>query len=313
MPLHLRSAANLAARFSLCLLLCAAPRLRAADDTTPADDSATVVARVGDSEVTLGEVRSAIQNQSAQVQAAVQRDPAALSQVVRMILAQRLVLKEALAKKWDQNPQVTAALDQLRNNAVAQTYLQSVSMPPKDFPTDAQVQTAYDANKSKLLVARQYDLAQIYVRNPKGAAEDDAAKAQVKLDAVRKALRKEDADFSAVATAESDDPTSAAKGGELGWIAINRIQPEIATQVSKVSKGSFSQPIRLDDGWHILKVLDVKPEHTPTLDEIRPQLIQTMRSEQARANSQQYLAQLLKDNPVQIDELSLSKVFKTQQ
>jgi parvulin-like peptidyl-prolyl isomerase len=312
MPLHLRSAASFAARLSLCLLLCAAPRLRAADDTTSVDDGATVVARVGDSQVTLAEVRAALQNQNAQVQAAVQRDPSALSQVVRMILAQRLVLKEALAKKWDQNPAVTAALDQLRNNAIAQTYLQSVSVPPKDFPTDAQVQAAYDANKSKLLVAKQYDLAQIYVHNPKGASEDDAAKAQVKLEAVRKALRKEDADFSAVATAESDDPTSAAKGGELGWVAVNRIQPEIASQIGKLGKGSVSQPIRLDDGWHILKVLDLKPEHTPTLEEIHDQLVQTMRSEQARANSQQYLAQLLKDNPVQIDELSLSKVFKAQ-
>jgi parvulin-like peptidyl-prolyl isomerase len=311
MPLHLRfrSAATLAT--CLSLLLFAGPRLRAADATS-ADDGATVVARVGDSEVTLAEVRSALLNQSADIQAAVQADPSKLSNLVRAILAQRLLLKEALAKKWDENPAVTAALDQLRDNAITQTYLQSVSAPSKDFPTDAQLQEAYDANKSKLLVPKQYDLAQIYIMNPKGAPDDVAAKAHVKLEATRKALAKEDSDFSAVATAESDDAKSAAKGGELGWVAANRIQPEIATQLGKLGKGSVSQPIRLDDGWHIIKVLDVKEQHTPTLDEIRPQLIQTIRAQQARANSEQYLAQLLKDNPVQIDELSLSKVFKTQ-
>jgi parvulin-like peptidyl-prolyl isomerase len=294
---------------SLCLLLCAAPRLHAAD-ATASDDGATVVARVGDTQVTIAEIRSALANQSADVQSAAMRDPTVLSQVVRAILAQRLVLKEALSKKWDENPAVTAALDQLRDNAVAQTYLQSVSVPSKDYPSDAELRQAYDANKSKLLVPRQFDLAQIYVKNPKGADEDSAAKAQVKLESVRKALAKHGADFAAIATAESDDASTAAKGGELGWLTGNRIQPEIAAQLGKMTKGSVSQPIRLDDGWHILKVLDVKEPYTPALEEIRQQLAQSMRSQQARANSQQYVAQLLKDNPVQIDEISLSKVFK---
>jgi parvulin-like peptidyl-prolyl isomerase len=308
MPLRLRSAFT---SLSLCLLLCAAPRLHAAD-AAASDDGATVVARVGDTQVTIAEIRSALQNQSADVQAAAMRDPSVLSQVVRAILAQRLVLKEALAKKWDQNPAVTAALDQLRDNAIAQTYLQSVSVPSKDFPTDAQLQQAYDANKAKLLVPKQFDLAQIFIKNPKGADEDTSSKAQVKLEAARKALAKHGSDFASIATAESDDATSAAKGGELGWLVASRIQPEIAAQIGKLNKGAVTQPIRLDDGWHILKVLDIKEPYTPTLDEIRPQLAQSMRSAQARSNSQQYVAQLLKDNPVQIDEISLSKVFKAQ-
>jgi len=314
MPLTLRSATTLATRLSFCLLLSAAMRLHAADPapSPSSDDGATVIARVGDTEVTAAELRSAIQNLDPSTQAAAARNPQALDQVVRAILAQRLVLKEALAKKWDQNPAVDAALARLRDNAIAQTYLQSVSVPPDSYPSDAELQAAYDANKSKLVVPRQYDLAQIYIRNIKGAPEADAAKAQAKLESVRKELGKHDSDFSAVATAESDDSGSAAKGGELGWLTLNRIQPEIASQLAKLSKGSVSQPIRLDDGWHILKVLDIKESYTPALSEIHSQLVQTMRSQRARVLSQQYLATLLKDNPVQIDELTLGKVLKQQ-
>jgi len=307
LPFHFRPAA-LAARLSLCLLLCAAQRLHAADSDTAADS--TVIARVGDTEVTAGEIRGAVQNLDANTQAAATHDPAALGQVVRLILAQRLVLKEALAKKWDQNPLVTAALTRLRDNAIAQTYLQSVSTPPDTYPSDAEVQAAYDANKGKLLVPRQYDLAQIYIKNPKGSAPAAAAKAQVKLDAVRKQLAKHNADFAAIATAESDDASTTAKGGDLGWLASNRIQPEIISQLGSLAKGSVTPPVRLDDGWHILKVLDIKEPYTPTLEEIRTQMVQSMRTQQARANSQQYLAKLLQDNPVQIDELTLAKVLK---
>jgi parvulin-like peptidyl-prolyl isomerase len=301
--LTLRSA-TLAA-LSLCLILSPAARLLAADDT-----DSDVIARIGDSEVTAGELRAAIENLDPTTQAAAARDPATLSKLVRLILAQRLVLKEALDKKWDQNPAVTAALVQVRDNAIAQSYLQAVSKPPESYPSDSEIQTAYTTNKSQLLVPRQYEVAQIFIKDIKGSDDATDAKAKVKLESVRKALAKPDADFAAVARAESDEPTSAAKGGNIGWLLESRIQPEIRSQLGDLSKGSITQPVKLEDGWHVLKVLDVKEPYTPTLEEIRPQLAQKMRAERTQQNSQQYLSKLLTDNPVQINELALSKVLK---
>ncbi|MGA3171015.1 MAG: peptidylprolyl isomerase [Chthoniobacteraceae bacterium] len=280
--------------------------------SSAAKADSTIIARVGDTEVTADDIRTAIQNLDAQTQAAAARDPSTLSQVVRAILTQRLVLKEALAKKWDQDPVVTAALDRVRDNVIAQTYIQAVSKPPDSYPSDAEAQAAYDANKSQLVVPRQYELAQVYIKCMKGADDATAAKAQVKLDAVRKALAKRGADFSAIAQAESDEPQSAAKGGELGWIAENRIQPEIRAELGPLAKGSTTQPIRLDDGWHILKVIDAKEPYTPDFDEIRPQLVEKMREQRAREIGQQYIAKLLQQTPIQIDELNLSKIIKTQ-
>jgi parvulin-like peptidyl-prolyl isomerase len=291
------------AAFSICLLAAALPSAKGA---APSDDS-SVIARVGNDEVTADEIRAAIANLDPTTQAAAAHDPQALSQVVRAILTQRLVLKQALAAKWDQDPSVTAELARLRETAIAQTYLQSVSKPPDSYPSDAEIQEAYDSNKSHLLVARQFRLAQIYVRDLKGP---DAAKVQVKLEGIRKALAKRDADFAAIARAESDETQTAAKGGEIGWLAETKIQPEIRAQLGSMAKGSVSQPVHLEDGWHILKVLEVKEPYTPPLEEIRSQLIQEMRAEKAKADSQQYIAKLLQDNPVQINELNLSKVLK---
>jgi parvulin-like peptidyl-prolyl isomerase len=308
--LTLRSAAF--AALSLCLNLTPAARLHAAADaaTTPDDSDSDVVARLGDEQVTTADLRAAIANLDAQTQAAAERDPQTLSKLVRLILAQRLVLKEALDKKWDQNPAVTAALETVRNNAIAQTYLQSVSKPPDSYPSDTDLQTVYDANKTQLVVPRQFEVAQIFVKDPKGSDAATEAKAKAKLTSVRKALAKDDADFASIARADSDETTSAGKGGELGWLLETRIQPEIRSQLGSLSKGSITQPVKLDDGWHILKVIDVKEPYTPTLEEIRPALVQKMRAARTQQNSQQYLAKLLQDNPVQINELALSKIFK---
>lgn len=289
---------------ALSLLLAAAPLSRAASP-----DSA-VVARVDDTEVTAQEIRSAMQSLDAKTQAAAMHDPASLSQVVRLILTQRLVLQEALAAKWDQNPAVTSALARLRDNAIAQTYLESVSAPPQSYPSDSELQAAYDANKDKFLVPKQYKLAQVFIKCPKGSDSDTATKAQVRIDAVKKVLARSNADFAAIARADSDDTANASKGGEVGWLADNRIPAGLRSQLGNLKQGTVTAPIQLDDGWHIFKVLDAKEPYTPPLDEIRTQLTQEMRSERARALSQQYIAKLVQDHPIQVDELNLSKVLK---
>ncbi len=72
-----------------------------------------MLAKVGDTEITTEDIRSSLQNLDPNDQAALNKNPALLSQVVRTILVQRLVLKEALAKHWDQQPAFLAQLERL--------------------------------------------------------------------------------------------------------------------------------------------------------------------------------------------------------
>jgi parvulin-like peptidyl-prolyl isomerase len=125
----------------------------------------------------------------------------------------------------------------------------------------------------------------------------------------KKSLHQPAADFAAIAKGESEEPESAARGGEIGWLTESQIQPEVRSQVGSLTKNSVSEPIRLEDGWHILKVLDIKEGYTPTLEEIHSALAQQLRTEKTQANSQAYLAKLLQQTPVAINELALSKVL----
>ena len=72
---------------------------------------------------------------------------------------------------------------------------------------------------------------------------------------------------------------------------------------------AISEPIRLNDGWHVIKVLDSREPYTPTLEQIRSQLIAQLRADKTKANSQAYLAKLLQDNPLAVDEIGLAKVI----
>ncbi|HEY8901235.1 MAG TPA: peptidylprolyl isomerase [Chthoniobacterales bacterium] len=271
--------------------------------TAIAADNAPI-AQVGDSEITAADLRPYLENLTPAEESAVAKDPAALNQFLRTLIVQRLLLKEALAAKWDQQPDVAAALQKLRDNAIAQSYLASAAKVPADYPSEAQVQAAYDANRDALLVPKQIRLAQIFIAAPKDAA------APAKLATVTAALKAPKADFAKIATENSDEAASAAKGGDIGWLTEAQIQPGIRAAAIALKKGAVSAPIRLDDGWHILRMVDVKEAYTATLPEVKDALVRRLREQKARELSQDYVANLLEKNPVAINEIAVSKLME---
>lgn len=65
----------------------------------------------------------------------------------------------------------------------------------------------------------------------------------------------------------SDDPMTATRGGELGWM---RLLPQMEAIKRTLPAGAYSQPFRTRFGWHILKVTEVKP--IGTYEEMRTEL-----------------------------------------
>jgi len=270
---------------------------------------ASVIARVGDIEIRGDEIRAMVDKLEPREHAAIERDPALLNQSVRQLLVSRLVLKEAVAKQWEKEAATAAAIEQARNAVIVESYLQSLTKVDDAFPGEADLKAAYEANKASLLLPRQFKLAQIFVAAPKTAESAAIESAKTRIEAIRKNLRQPNADFAAIARAQSDEKTSAASNGEIGWVAENQIQPEIRAKVAELSKNGVSDPIRLDDGWHIMKCLEVKEARTASFDEVRARLAQQLRAERARATRQAYLAELVKQNPLSVNELGLSKVL----
>lgn len=269
----------------------------------------TVLAKVGNAEIKVEDVRASLEGIVARERAALNANPALLSQVVRSLLVQRLVLQEAQAKRWAEDPAIARQLERVREKAIIESYLQSVSRPPEEFPSGVELQAAYDANKAALLVPRQFRLAQIFIAAPKSSDKAASDKVQAKLESVRKALKAKDVDFAAVAKAESEERASAEKGGEIGWLIENQVQPEIRSKLATLATNAVSEPIKLADGWHMVKVLEIKEAYLPELAEIREVLALQLRAERTKVNSQAYVARLTQENPVSVNELALPSVL----
>lgn len=295
----------LAAAWSLAFL---PPFATAAEKVVPAKSSGEVIARVGDLDVGVDEIRVVLDGLDERERETVAKDPALLNQVVRSMLIQRLVLKQAIAEKWDQKPEVEAQVERVKRSAVTESYLRANAEKSGANPTEDELKQAYEAAKESLFVPKQYQLAQIFISAPQSAGKESDAKAKVKLETVTKSLAHAGADFAAIARLNSDEPESSAKGGEIGWLLEKQIQPEIMARIGGLAKGATTPPLRLTGGWHIVKVLDFKEGYTPSFDDMRETFAQKIRTERVKASSQAYLSKLVQENPIVINELALSKL-----
>lgn len=268
-----------------------------------------IIAKVADEEVTASTLAPFFENLSEPDRQALKENPSLLSQAVRNVIVRRLLLKEALASGWDKRPEVEKQMEQAKEAVVIESYLSEVAKIPEGYPSDKDVETVYEARKAELVIPKQFELAQIYIPQSANADKVQAAAAKAMADQVEKKL-KAGGDFAAIARETSQEKRSAANGGNIGWVALTNLQPEIRAAVENLGKGAVAPAIRLGDGVYFVKVLDVKDARTATLEEVKPRLVQALRAERAKQNRQAYLSRVQQQNPVAIDELSLGKLVK---
>jgi peptidyl-prolyl cis-trans isomerase SurA len=133
--------------------------------------------------------------------------------------------------------------------------------------TDQDVVDFYNTNRNQFNVAEaQYRISQIVITPRKDAVRnrknDDATN---EAEAQRKAKMLQDklnsgADFAQLAMDYSEDPNTAATGGDLGYIpesSLNAVQtdPMLKKAVVGLKPGQVSPPIQLKDGIRILKLV----------------------------------------------------------
>ncbi len=96
-------------------------------------------------------------------------------------------------------------------------------------------------------------------------------------------------DFAELAKVHSED-TTAAKGGDLGWISAGDTVPEFERTVNALRDGEVSQPVQTPFGWHLVQVLERRSEK---LSEDRRRLAarQTLRARKSDEAFQEWLRQ----------------------
>lgn len=106
-------------------------------------------------------------------------------------------------------------------------------------------------------------------------------------------------DFAELAKEYSDDPGSAAKGGDLGFFPRGRMVGPFEDAAFGLQVDEVSQPVETQFGYHIVKVTDRREKKVQTLEEAREQIVTNIKFEKARELAEtkaQEFAELAKQN-----------------
>jgi len=81
------------------------------------------------------------------------------------------------------------------------------------------------------------------------------AEAERRLSVILERLRNGD-DFGELARSNSEDPGSAVKGGDLGWVSPGVFIPAFERTMDSLRPGELSEPFKTQFGWHVVQVLE---------------------------------------------------------
>jgi peptidyl-prolyl cis-trans isomerase SurA len=118
----------------------------------------------------------------------------------------------------------------------------------------------------------------------------DDATVRGKLEALRERILKGE-DFAAVAQVTSQDPGSAAEGGDLGWSGPGTFAPEFEQAIAILKDNEISEPFHTQFGWHIAQVLGHR--RFDNSDEIkRRQAMEAIRASKADEETELWLRRM---------------------
>ncbi len=136
---------------------------------------------------------------------------------------------------------------------------------------EARLRAAYEERADELREPELRAVRHILLTVPPHA--DDAEAQQVKERLVE--LRAEieaGADFAAIAEADSEDPVSAAQGGDLGIVEPGMMDPAFEQAAFALDKGVVSETVRSRFGYHLIEVTDIHGGQPKPFEEVREQL-----------------------------------------
>jgi peptidyl-prolyl cis-trans isomerase D len=169
---------------------------------------------------------------------------------------------------------------------------------------DAQLKTFYDEQKAKtperFMQAEQRRVSHILL--PVNDPKDDAA-VKAKAEGIFKRAQAGE-DFAKLAKEYSQDPGSAAQGGDLGWAERKVYVGPFADAAFSMKVGEIRGPVKTQFGYHILKLDGIQPPAEKTFEQSKAELETEFKRNEAERlfnNAQDSLADAALQNTTDID------------
>ncbi len=170
---------------------------------------------------------------------------------------------KAEAEKLGDDAETARRIAFLRERALHNAYFEKHGIAAI---TDAEVRARYDKE-----VAAIKPVEEVHAKHILVPTKEEAEAVVKELDAGK--------DFDALAAEKSSGPTGP-QGGDLGFFGPGQMVPAFETAAYALQPGTYTkEPIQTQFGWHVIKVLEKRPQQPPAFEQVADQVRQVVMRE----------------------------------
>lgn len=188
------------------------------------------------------------------------------------------VSDDEVGKYYEQNAQQFQLPERVQVEYVT---FSADSLAEKIESSAKQIQDYYQEHMSEFGTQEQRQAAHILISVPRQATDEEKRAARAQAEQLLQQVKAAPAKFAALAKQHSQDPGSAANGGDLGMFGRGMMVKPFEDAVFSLGAGQVSDLVQTDFGYHIIKVTAVKPAQVQPLSEVRALIEQRLRTQQA--------------------------------
>ncbi len=159
--------------------------------------------------------------------------------------------------------------------------LSADSLLPQVTVPEEEAKQYYEDHLSEFGTQEQRQAAHILIGVPKQASDAEKQAAKAKAEDILKQVKQAPAKFAALAKQYSEDPGSAANGGDLGLFGRGAMVKPFEDSVFSLKAGELSDLVQTDYGFHIIKLVAIKPAKVQSYGEVRGMIVQRLKLQHA--------------------------------
>lgn len=207
-----------------------------------------------------------------------EREVAAVLFAPEQYLAEVKLAPDAARQYYDSHRAAFEVPEQLRAEYLAltrQSLLDQVTV------SEEEIAAWYKSHIDQYKQAEERRASHILILAEKGVSDEVAKAAAAKAQDLAEKLRKAPGEFAALAKQHSQDPGSAAKGGDLDWFRRGMMVKPFEDSAFTLQEGQISGVVRSDFGFHIIKVTGVRAEQVRPLASVHAEIADQLKQQAA--------------------------------
>ena len=163
--------------------------------------------------------------------------------------------------------------------------------------SDAESKVFYDTNPGLFKQSEQVKASHILIKVEPGADEITKSEAKEKIKKIQQKLNKGE-DFAALAKEFSEGP-SKNNGGDLGYFQRGQMVKSFEDAAFALKTEEVSDIVETQFGFHIIKVIDKKPEKTVAYENVKEDLAQHLKQEKTNQEVKIYIQKLREKSKIE--------------